>query len=470
MQTFDIYCAGQFISTQNPLEVTNPFNNQAFAQTYLAGETELEQAIQAAQDCMPALRSMPSHKKSKALFEIAQGLQDQLETLATLLAHESGKPMIYARGEIMRSIQTFKIAGEECKRLPGEIIQLDWTPAGEGRKGYVQYFPIGLVAGISPFNFPMNLAVHKIAPALAAGCPIVLKPSTNTPLSTLALARIIDNTDFPKGSLSILPMNRKNGNQLVTDSRFKLLSFTGSPAVGWRMKEQSGPKKVVLELGGNAGLLVSDDCNLDLAVEKAVIGGFAYSGQVCIHAQRIYVHRKIFETFSQKFIQKVAQLTFGNPLESTTQISAMIDEDNAIRIENWVNEALESGAKILCGGKRFGTYYEPTVLVETKPQMKVCALEVFGPVVSLEPFDDFKEAIEGINQSEFGLQAGVFTNRISEMDYAFENLEVGGVILNDAPIFRVDHMPYGGIKNSGLGREGVKYAMMDMLEPRILVK
>ena len=470
MKNFKIYCGGEFIETPNKIDVVNPFNEEIFAETYLASKEVLEKAIVAAENAREDMQDMPSYKKYDALMYISNTLKARKDYFSEILCLESGKPMIYSHGEIDRAIQTFKVAAEESKRIPGEVISLDWTPAGEGKQGIVKYFPVGLVAGISPFNFPMNLAVHKIAPAIAAGCPIILKPSTNTPLSTLALAEIISETDLPKGSVSILPMDRATGNQLVTDDRFKLLSFTGSPHVGWMMKSQSGRKKVVLELGGNAGLIITKSADLDVAVKKAVIGGFAYSGQVCIHAQRIYVAKEIFEEFSSKFIEQVQKLKLGNPINTDTQISSMIDEANAIRVENWVNEAVEDGAKVICGGKRNGTYYEPTVLVDTKPKMKVCALEVFGPVVTLEPFDDFKTAIEEVNQSEFGLQAGIFTNQIDEMDYAFSKLEVGGVIINDSPIFRVDHMPYGGVKDSGLGREGLKYAMMDMLEARILVK
>jgi len=470
MQNFKIYCGGEFIETPDKLEVVNPYNEEVFAETYLASQEILEKAIALAEKVKEEMQNLPSYKKYEALMHISNALKERKEYFSEILCLESGKPMIYARGEIDRSIQTFKVAAEESKRIPGEIISLDWTPAGEGKHGIVKYFPVGLIAGISPFNFPMNLAVHKIAPAIAAGCPIILKPSTNTPLSTLALAKIISETDLPKGAVSILPMDRATGNQLVTDDRFKLLSFTGSPHVGWMMKAQAGRKKVVLELGGNAGLIITKSADLDAAVRKAVIGGFAYSGQVCIHAQRMYVASEIFEEFSNKFIEQVKNLRLGNPMDTETQISSMIDETNAIRIENWVNEAVEEGAKIICGGKRKGTYYEPTVLVDTKPKMKVCALEVFGPVVTIEPFDDFKTAIEEVNQSEFGLQAGIFTNEIDEMDYAFSKLEVGGVIINDSPIFRVDHMPYGGVKDSGLGREGIKYAMLDMLEARILVR
>jgi glyceraldehyde-3-phosphate dehydrogenase (NADP+) len=470
MNEYKIYCAGEFISGPEKIEVQNPYHEGAFAYTYLAGTDELERAIESAQAISGELANMPSFRRYEILMQISHGLEQNLDRFARLLCEESGKPMRYAIGEIKRAIQTFLVAAEESKRLPGEVLSLDWTTAGAGKKGVVRYFPVGLVAGISPFNFPMNLAVHKIAPAIAAGCPIILKPSTNTPLSTLALAEIIDQTALPKGAVSILPMTRATGNQLVTDDRFKLLSFTGSPHVGWMMKAQAGRKKVLLELGGNAGMVVTPSADLDLAVQKAVIGGFAYSGQVCIHAQRIYVAAEIFDAFAEKFVARVRKLKLGDPLDPETEISAMIDEANAKRVEAWVNEAVADGAKVLCGGKRDGTYYEPTILSETKPRMKVCALEVFGPVVTLEPYHDFEAVIAEVNDSEFGLQAGVFTNRIDEMDYAFNHLEVGGVIINDSPIFRVDHMPYGGIKDSGLGREGLKYAIQEMMEPRILVR
>lgn len=316
----------------------------------------------------------------------------------------------------------------------------------------------------------MNLAVHKIAPAIASGCPIILKPATKTPLSTLKLAEIIDQTELPKGAVSILPMNRETGNKLVTDERFRLLSFTGSPAVGWKMKSQAGKKKVVLELGGNAGVIVSDSSDIDHAVERCLLGGFAYSGQVCIHAQRIFVADAIFNTFIEKYIRRVEQLKQGNPVEPETEISAMIDADNAERVINWIKEAVDGGAKLLTGGVRDGLHVKPTVITQTHREMKVCALEIFGPVVVIEKYSGFETAVEAINDSDYGLQAGVFTNRLDEMNMAFEKLDMGGVIINDVPTFRVDHMPYGGNKDSGSGREGVKYAIRDMMESKILVK
>ena len=470
METYLIYAGGEFVSSNKILNVSNSFTGEVFAQTYLADESILEKAILKAEEAKPLMRNIPSYQRYAILMEIAAEFKKDEVRLANVLAQEACKPYKYAIGEIGRAIQTFIVAAEESKRLPAEYISLDWTPAGAGKEGLVKYFPVGLVAGIAPFNFPINLAVHKIAPAIAAGCPIILKPASATPLSTLELAKIIDRTSLPKGAVSILPMDRVTGNLLVTDNRFKLLTFTGSPEIGWKMKEDAGKKKVVLELGGNAGVIVTKNCNITTAVAKCVVGGFAYSGQVCIHAQRIYVEKAIFNSFAEKFVEAVKLLKKGDPMDAATDITAMIDEANAIRVEDWINNAVKEGAKILCGGARTAAYVEPTVLTNTKKEMDVCAKEVFGPVVILEAFDTFNEAIDAINDSAYGLQAGVFTNNVDEIDVAFNELEVGGVVINDVPTFRVDHMPYGGIKDSGLGREGIKYAILDMMEAKILVK
>lgn len=470
MIEYKLYIAGEFVQTKNKLQVRNPFDNSVVGETYLAGNEELEIAIQKASEVKDQMRDLPSYKKYEILMQIADEISILKNDLALILCKEAGKPLKYALGEIDRAIQVFTIAAEESKRLPKEYFSIDWTPAGEGKEGFVKYFPIGLIAGIAPFNFPLNLAVHKIAPAIASGNPIIIKPARSTPLSVLALAKIIDKTDLPKGAFSVLPMDREAGNQLVTDERIQMLSFTGSPAVGWKMKTNAGRKKVALELGGNAGVIVSNNSDIELAVKKCLIGGFAYSGQVCIHVQRIYVHENIFDEFVGKFIEGTKMLKFGNPEELSTDISVMIDEENALRVEEWVNEAVVNGAVILNGGKRKGTYFEPTILTNTNNEMKVCSLEIFGPVVSIEKYNNFNEAIKKINNSEYGLQAGVFTNLINEMNQSFNELEVGGVILNDVPTFRVDHMPYGGIKNSGFGREGVKYSIFEMLEPKLMVK
>ncbi len=470
MNIYDIYVGGKFKKTKIPLLVNNPFTHKNFAQTWQAGTTELNEAIEAALAAENEMKNLPTFKKFEILRQISDELKANNEYLAGILAQESGKPMRYALGEIERAAQTFLIAAEESKRLPREYVSMDWTAPGIGKEGLIKYFPIGLVAGIAPFNFPLNLAVHKIAPAIAAGNVIILKPARSTPLSTLELAKIIDKTDLPKGAFSVLPLDRESGNQLVTDDRIKMLSFTGSPEIGWQMKQQAGRKKVLLELGGNAGVLVSESANLDLAVNKCLVGSYAYSGQVCIHVQRIYVHENVFDKFAEKFIEGTKKLKYGDPQDSDTEISSMIDENNAIRVETWVNDAENEGAKILYGGKRNGTYFEPTIITNTKKQMNVCALEIFGPVVTLEKVKNFKTGISEINDSQFGLQAGVFTDSLENMNYAFNELEVGGVIINDVPTFRVDHMPYGGLKNSGFGREGLKYSIFEQMEPKILVK
>jgi len=467
---FNIYCAGNFITTDQNLTVVNPFDGNRVATTFLAGKTELDLAIAAAEIVKDQLEESPSYIRYDILMQIKDELVSLRQQFAELISAEAGKPIRYAMAEVDRSIQTFNIAAEECKRLPAEYFKIDWTPAGAGKEGLVKHFPIGIVGGISPFNFPLNLAVHKIAPAIAAGCPIILKPSSLTPLTTLMLAQLIDRSQLPKGAVSILPMNRQTGNLLVTDNRISMLSFTGSPEVGWKMKQEAGNKKVVLELGGNAGVIVSSGADIELAVSKCVVGAFAYAGQVCIHTQRIYVLSHLFEAFTALFIEKTRILKSGNPADPATEIAAMIDEGNAIRVENWINNAVSDGAKVLIGGKRDKNYIPPTVLTGTHTNMQVCADEVFGPVVVIEPVDGFDHAIAMVNSGRFGLQAGVFTDSIQEMNLAFNKLKVGGVIINDVPTFRVDHMPYGGIKDSGLGREGVKYAIIDMMESRLLVK
>ena len=470
MEEYKIFVGGEFRTTDTPLEVTNPYNGEVFARTWLAGAGELEEAIAAGNAAEEEMAALPVYRRYEILHQLSEALKADRQRLARVLAQESGKPLRYALGELDRGAQTFQVAAEESKRLPGEYISIDWTPPGAGKEGWVKYFPVGLMAGISPFNFPLNLALHKIAPAIAAGNPVILKPSRSTPLSVLELARIVAQTGLPRGALSILPMDREAGNQLVTDPRIKMLSFTGSPAVGWKMKREAGRKKVLLELGGNAGVIVSDTADIDHAVARCVIGGYAYSGQICIHVQRIYVHENVFDAFAERFTEKVKNLKFGDPLDPETEISVMIDEENAQRVQEWVDESVEQGARILLGGKKKDAYFEPTVLTKTATEMKVCSLEIFGPVVTLEKFSDFRQAVDFINDSRYGLQAGVFTNRLDEMNHAFNHIKVGGVIINDVPTFRVDHMPYGGVKDSGSGREGVKYSIHEMMEPRLLVK
>lgn len=467
--TTKIYTAGSFVETDKKMKVLNPYNGETVAECCLASQAELEIAVKAAQKVRDEMARLSAYEKSSILQKIARDLLASKNEVGSLIAKESGKPLKYAINETERAIETFTIAAEEALRLPKEYLSLDRTKAGKGREGMVKYFPGGIVAGISPFNFPLNLVAHKIAPAIAAGCPIILKPASATPLTALFLAGIIDNTNLPKGAVSILPCDRKTGDLLVTHNDIQILSFTGSPKVGWEMKAKAGKKKVILELGGNAGVYVHKDAELSQTVNKCLTGGFAYSGQVCIHAQRIFVHREIFLSFLDAFSQRTKNLKAGDPLDAGTDVSAMIDEENAKRVEAWVSESVNSGAKLVAGGKRTGSYVEPTILTNTQPADKVVCEEIFGPVVCVEPVEDENAGIDRINASKYGLQAGIFTNDFRLVQKAFNRLEVGGVIMNDVPTFRADHMPYGGVKESGLGREGVAYTIREFMEPRILV-
>lgn len=471
MRTYDIYLAGEFVQSEEELCVTNKYSGEVYAKTWLASIDQLSHAIAKGRESLPMLAALSAYEKSRALLFISESLRSDRERLAEVLAIESCKPLRYARAEIDRAAQTFLIASEECRRLPGSYLSMDWTEGGRNREGIVRYFPAGLVAGISPFNFPMNLAVHKIAPAIAAGCPIILKPASSTPLSTLELAKVISRADLPSGAVSILPMSRGTGNHLATDERINVLSFTGSPAIGWELKKQSGKKKVVLELGGNAGVILSDSASINDVIKKCSIGAFSYSGQICIHAQRFFVHEQLYDKFCKAMVEEASSLSTGDPQRESTAFSNLIDEENAKRVELWVEEAVEGGAKLLCGGKRTGSYFAPTILTATRPEMKVRSEEIFGPVITIEKYQgSIAVAVDMVNEGRFGLQCGVFTDRISELNYCFEHIEAGGIIHNDTPLVRFDHMPYGGVKESGLGREGVKYAIQDFLEARLLVK
>lgn len=469
-KNYSIYSAGKFTTTNQTLEVHNPFDHSLIATTYLADKFVLEESIIKALSVKHQLQELAPQKKHTILRQISNEIYANRKRLAEVLSLESAKPLKYALAEIERSAFTFFIAAEESKKNRSEQLKLNRINDTDQKEGIVEYFPIGLVSGIAPFNFPLNLAVHKIAPAIAAGCPIILKPASRTPLSCLELAKIIDRTELPKGAVSILPMDRETGNLLVTDERFKLLSFTGSPDIGWKMKAQSGKKKVVLELGGNAATIITPSTDLKDALSKSLMGAFAYSGQICIHAQRFIVHSSIYDTFVNELKNLTANLKSGNPLDASTDISNMIDEANAIRVEIWINEAIQQGAKLICGGKRNGSYIDPTILTNCNHTMKVYAEEVFGPVICINSYETIEDAIQQANNTKFGLQCGVFTNDKSELDKCFKQIEVGGVIHNHVPTLRYDQMPYGGVKDSGLGREGVKYAMHDMLEPKILVK
>lgn len=467
---YPIYCAGEWIETAHKLAVINPYTAEVCAHTFLASGEDLERAIRKAESVREACKHLPTHIKSAALASIADALEKQKEDFARVLAEETSKPISYARVEVERAIQTFIDAAEECKRIYGQWMPLDRLPAHDNHQALMRRFPIGLIAGISPFNFPLNLVAHKLAPAIAAGCPIILKPASKTPLSALKLAEIIDTTALPKGMISIVPMSRETGDKLITDDRFKLITFTGSPAVGWDIKKRAGKKKVALELGGNAAVIVAETADIGAAIKKLVPAAFGFSGQSCIHTQRVYAHERVFDTFVKEFmVLAKSSIIYGDPLDEKANFSNMIDEKNAARIDEWTQEAIAEGATLLMGGTRTGGHFEPTVLTGTRADMRVCKLEAFAPLVVIEKYTDFKEVIARVNDSAFGLQTGVFTNNLKETLYAFDALEVGGVIINNASNFRADHMPYGGIKDSGIGREGVRYALEDMTELKTLV-
>lgn len=452
------------------MKVLNPYTQELIANVDLCDAAQIEEIISKGNEAKEIMGSLSSKNRSDILKAIVEGLEMHYHLFVSSIIKESGKPYRYAKAEVDRAIQTFTIAAEETKRLPHELLDLDQTEKGAGLQGEVVYFPKGLIFGISPFNFPLNLAVHKIAPAIASGCPIILKPSSKTPVTMMHLADIIKDTSMPDGGFQLVNCSRENGNKIIEDERIDLLSFTGSPEVGWKMKAAAGKKKVILELGGNAAAIVCEDANMQLALDELLVGGFAFSGQVCIHTQRIYVHKSVFEDFKTKFIEGVEQLKNADPMMEETTFSVMIDENNAKRVEKWVVEALDKGAQLLTGGKRDGDYYTPTVLTNVPKGTKVLDEEVFGPVVVLESYSDFQEAIDNINDSRWGLQASIFTDSITKRALAFRNLKVGGLIHNKSTTFRVDNMPYGGIKDSGFGREGVKYAILDFMEPKLLVR
>jgi glyceraldehyde-3-phosphate dehydrogenase (NADP+) len=433
------------------------------------GPTDLEEAIAAAAAVAPSCRKLPSYTRARVCTEVAQALAQRKDALAESMVLEAGKPIADARGEVDRAVYCFELAASEVERLSGESMPLDLTPASPGRLGITRRVPVGPVGAISPFNFPINLAVHKVAPAIAAGCPVVLKPAPQTPTACLILAEAIDATSWPKGALSVVPSAPQVADVLVTDERIRLLSFTGSAKVGWDMKRRAGRKKVVLELGDTASVIVEDDAALDYAIPRIVYGGFSYAGQKCISVQRILVREPFYKKFTERLVDATRKVKAGDPRDPSVLVGPLINEGAARRIETWIEEAKAGGAEVLLGGPRQGNVIPPTILTNVPREAKVCTEEVFGPVVVLEPYRAFEDAVAQVNRSDYGLQTGVFTERIDRALAAFEELEVGGVILNDVPTYRSDAMPYGGVKNSGFGREGIKYAIEDMTEIRVLV-
>jgi acyl-CoA reductase-like NAD-dependent aldehyde dehydrogenase len=469
-----LYLANRPLTTESRLAVTDKFSGEGVAEVSQAGPDELSRAIAAARAAEPAMRALPGHARRAVLEHAAARFAERAEELAEALVIEAGKPIRDSRGEVTRLIETFRLAADEATRLPGggEVIPLDISARAEGYRGMTKRGPIGACSFITPFNFPLNLVAHKVAPAIAAGCSFVLKPADLTPLGALMVGEVLAETDLPAGAFSILPLPVEHAGPLVTDDRFKLLSFTGSGQVGWDLKAKAGKKKVVLELGGDAAVILDetlDDADLDDAVGRIIVGAFYQSGQSCIGVQRILLHRSIYGKVRDRLVEATATLKAGNPHDPETFVGPIINDTHAQRIERWIDEAIDGGATRLCGGDRDGRVVPATLLENVPEQATLRREEVFGPVAYLAPFDHFEEALGRVNASRYGLQAGVFSRDLHRIMHAWDTLEVGGVVANDVPSWRVDHMPYGGVKDSGLGREGLRYAIEDMTEPRLLV-
>lgn len=460
---------GEWAAAAHSAPIRNPYNGDVVGRAPQAAAAEMDRAIAAARRCFADSRRWPRHRRAALLGGIVEGLRRSRDELARLIMAEAGKPIQYAAAEVDRAIWTFTVASEETKRLAGELPPLDASPVGDGYLAMTARLPVGPIGAIAPFNFPINLVAHKVAPALAVGAPVVLKPPPQAPLTSLRLGRIIQEAGAPPGLINILPCPVDVAAQLVTDDRLALLSFTGSARVGWALKNQAGKKRVVLELGGNAAAIVQDDADLEFAAARLAVGAFAYAGQICISTQRIYIHDTVYDRFLERFLAATKQLPVGDPADPKTVVGPMIDQAAADRVEGWVKEAVSHGATTLLAGSRRGAMLSPIVLTNVDARMKVVCEEVFGPVVVVSRYRAFQEAVDQVNASPYGLQASVFTRRVDDVFRAWGGLDVGGVIVNDYPMFRVDQMPYGGAKESGLGREGVRYAMESMTEPRLMV-
>ncbi len=466
---YPLYLANEAYQPNADLAVIDKFTGEVATKVALANSIIIEQAIEAADAATEPMAAMASFEKQEVLMHCVKRFQERFDELALSLCIEAGKPIKDSRGEVTRLIDTFRIAAEESVRMTGEVQPLDISPRARGYKGIWKRVPIGACSFISPFNFPLNLAAHKIAPAIAVGCPFVMKPASRTPLGAIIMGEVLSETNLPKGAFSILPASRDGADLFTVDERLKLLSFTGSPGVGWRLKAQAGKKKVVLELGGNAAVIVDHDTDINDAVERVIFGAFYQSGQSCIGVQRIIVHQEIYESFKKLLVEKTKKLVSGDPRKEDTFVGPMIDVKESTRLHGWVQEAIDLGATLLCGGEIDGAMLDATLLEGVDTKAKICTEEAFGPVAVLSKFSEFNEALASVNDSKFGLQAGVFTRDLYKMFSAWDHLDVGGVVIGDVPSYRVDNMPYGGVKDSGLGREGIRFAMEDMTEIRNLV-
>ena len=468
-ETYPLYLANEAQQPNTDLAVTDKFTGEVATRVALADAKTIDAGIAACVEAAEPMRKMASYERQAVLQHCVDRFTERAEELAYALCIEAGKPIRDSRGEVGRLIDTFRIAAEESVRMTGEVQPLDIAPRARGYRGMWKRVPIGPCSFISPFNFPLNLAAHKVAPALAVGCPFVLKPASRTPLGAIIMGEVLAETDLPRGAFSILPASRDGADLFTEDDRLKLLSFTGSPGVGWDLKAKAGRKKVVLELGGNAAVIIDADADLDDAVDRTVFGAFYQSGQSCIGVQRIIVHAQVYDVFRDKLVAKTKTLIAGNPHDEATFVGPMIDVKEAQRLDGWIQDAVAKGATLLCGGKREGAMLEATLLDNVDPSTDLNREEAFGPVAFLIRFTQWQEALDIVNDSKFGLQAGVFTRDLFKTLDAWDELDVGGVVINDVPSYRVDNMPYGGVKDSGLGREGVRFAMEDMTEIRNLV-
>ncbi len=460
---YKLFIDGKWEGGSRVMTVIDKFTGECVATVPVADGEAVDRAIAAARAAFPSYSRLPAHKRHEILQKATQLFDARKDVLAALIAREAGKPLKYALAELNRSVETFRFSAEEAKRIHGETVPLDASVAGEGRIGFWVRVPVGVVAAITPFNFPLNLVAHKIGPALAAGCTVVLKPASTTPLIALRMAEIFEEAGLPPGVLNVVVgPGGVVGDRMVADPRVSKVSFTGSPPVGEAIIRKAGLKKVTMELGNNSGTIIEPDADLDAAVPRCVVSAFANSGQVCISLQRLYVHRDVAVEFTRRFVEATKALKVGNPLDHDIDIGPMIEEGEAIRAEAWIREAIDQGATLLCGGKREGRILYPTVLADVSPAMKVMCEEAFAPLVSIVIYDSFEEAVRLVDDSPFGLQAGIYTNDIKKAFYAIDRIDAGGVMINDSSIFRVDHMPYGGNKLSGLGREGVPFAVEEM--------
>lgn len=468
-EAYPYYLANEPVFANTDLLVTDKFSGEVATKVAVADTKAIEAGIAGTVDAAEPMRKMPPYERQAVLNHCVDEFGKRFDELADALCVEAGKPIKDSRGEVSRLIDTFRIAAEESVRISGEVMNLEISPRAKGYSGMFKRVPIGPCSFISPFNFPLNLAAHKVAPAIACGCPFVLKPASRTPIGALIIGEVLAETNLPKGAFSILPCSRDGADLFTTDERLKLLSFTGSPAVGWDLKARAGKKKVVLELGGNAACVVDADADIGDAVKRLVIGAFYQSGQSCIGVQRILIHESIYEEVKTKLVSQTEQLIAGDPKHEDTFIGPMISEKEATRLESWIQAAIKSGGTLLCGGNREGAMLDATLLENVASDEEICVNEAFGPVAVLSSFKTFDQALASVNDSKFGLQAGIFTRDLYKMYQAWDKLDVGGVVIGDVPSWRVDNMPYGGVKESGLGREGIRFAIEDMTEIRNLV-